>query len=145
MKVGVKYCGDCNPRYDRVAEVYKLKEEFPDAAFVNASGNPDCDIVLVVCGCPAACADITGLQAKDEMFIIWQLADMERAREKLKTLCPNWRERRSEIGSESIGITKTEEAIAAEAAQAESLARADKAEAEEASRWFKMVMPLSGK
>lgn len=145
MKVGVKYCGGCNPRYDRVAEINRLRAEFPDAAFVSASGNADCDIVLVVCGCPAACADTTGLRAKDEMLTLWQLADVEKARQKLRSVCPNWRDLSAEYSSESVGITKTEEAMAAEAAQAESLARADKAEQEEASRWFKMVMPLSGK
>lgn len=27
MKVGIKYCGGCNPRYDRVAAVNQLKRE----------------------------------------------------------------------------------------------------------------------
>ena len=48
MKVGIKYCGGCNPRYDRVAAVNQLKREFPQVEFVSASGNPDCDIVFVV-------------------------------------------------------------------------------------------------
>ena len=68
MKVGIKYCGGCNPRFDRVAAVNRLKTEFPKAEFVTASLYPDCDIVLVVCGCFAACADQTGLKAKEQIF-----------------------------------------------------------------------------
>lgn len=29
MKIGIKYCGGCNPRYDRNQEVEKLKKNFP--------------------------------------------------------------------------------------------------------------------
>ncbi len=144
MKVGIKYCGGCNPRYDRVAEVTRLKAQFPGAEFVSASGNPDCDFVLVVCGCPAACVDTEGLKAKAEMFTLWKPEDMERVRETLKEVCPEGY-REIEHDGNSIGIMKSEETEAMWAAQAESLARADKAEQEEAARWMKMVMPLSGK
>lgn len=30
MKIGIKYCGGCNPRYDRSHEVDKLKKRFPN-------------------------------------------------------------------------------------------------------------------
>ncbi len=145
MKVGIKYCGGCNPRYDRVAAVNQLKREFPQVEFVSASGNPDCDIVFVVCGCFAACADRTGLQAKDEMITVWQLSDVDKARQKLRSVCPDWQEVTVEDSALSAGITQTEEAKAAWEVQKESLARADKAEQEEAARWMRMVMPLSGK
>lgn len=55
MRIGVKYCGGCNPHYDRVAFVKKLELDFPKYRFVAAqAGNTD--FILVVCGCKAACA-----------------------------------------------------------------------------------------
>jgi hypothetical protein len=66
--VRVKYCGGCNSSYDRPAFVERVREAFPSARFTfsDAAGEPDFgepDIVLAVCGCPAACAargDIRG-------------------------------------------------------------------------------------
>ena len=33
MKIGIKYCGGCNSRYDRTKEVEKLKKQFPQHEF----------------------------------------------------------------------------------------------------------------
>ena len=33
MTVAVKYCGGCNPRYDRGAALEKLKKRYPDIKF----------------------------------------------------------------------------------------------------------------
>jgi len=146
MRIGIKYCGGCNPRYDRVAEINKLKAEFPMAEFVAASNYPtECDIILIVCGCFAVCAERSGLVPKDEMIVMWQAADMKQVREKLRSVCPGWEDVVADTSAAPVGHTKSEETLALEAAEAESLARAKKAEQEEAARWMKMVMPLSGK
>lgn len=69
MRIGVKYCGGCNPRYDRTGFVARLKEELGGGVeWVNAgtAGEP-LDFVLVVCGCTAACArhrDLNGVFGK---------------------------------------------------------------------------------
>ena len=86
MKIGIKYCGGCNPRYDRIGEVNKLKAEFREMEFVTASDYPDCDVVIVVCGCSAACAERSSLRYKDEMLVPWSLDDMRKVREKLLSL-----------------------------------------------------------
>ena len=86
MKIGIKYCGGCNPRYDRISEVNKLKAEFSEMDFVTAADHPDCDVVIVVCGCSAACADRENLRYKDEMLVPWCLEDMQKVREKLLSL-----------------------------------------------------------
>ena len=31
--VGVRYCGGCNPRYDRAALVHSLEVSFPEVSF----------------------------------------------------------------------------------------------------------------
>ena len=54
MKVRVKYCGGCNPRYDRKAEVARLRAAFPDIEFAETGDEGPFDHVVVICGCSAA-------------------------------------------------------------------------------------------
>ena len=56
--VGLRYCG-CNPRYNRVAAVERLRAQLPAVELRPAA--PGQDTVLVVYGCPAQCANISGL------------------------------------------------------------------------------------
>lgn len=60
-QVGVRYCGGCNPRYDRVALVKRLEGFFPGAEFVPAQDGTSYPAALVIYGCPARCAGISGL------------------------------------------------------------------------------------
>lgn len=57
-RIRIKYCGGCNPNYDRVAWVEHIKAALENhVEFVD--GNPDdYDIVLAVQGCETACADL---------------------------------------------------------------------------------------
>lgn len=70
MRIGVKYCGGCNPRYDRPALVARLKDALGggvDWISAGAAEDVPLDFVLVVCGCTAACArhqDLTGARGK---------------------------------------------------------------------------------
>lgn len=60
MRVGVKYCGGCNPAYDRGQWVADLKERLPDTVtLVRSDDRPD--RILAVMGCPTACADLSEL------------------------------------------------------------------------------------
>ncbi len=61
IRIGVRYCGGCNPRYDRVALVQRLQAFFPEQEFVPAESGGSYPAVLVVCGCTARCADVSGL------------------------------------------------------------------------------------
>ena len=60
MKIALKFCGGCNPLYDRRAAAEELKRLFPDMEYA-APEDKDCPASLLVCGCAAACADRTGL------------------------------------------------------------------------------------
>ena len=64
LEVGVKYCGGCNPRYDRTAVRARLKAACPFASFSTAIPGEPCDALLVLCGCTARCADVTGLTGR---------------------------------------------------------------------------------
>lgn len=55
MKAGIKFCGGCNPRYDRGAYAEELKKN-PDYETEYAKEGVHYDVLHVVCGCTAACA-----------------------------------------------------------------------------------------
>ena len=68
-QIGVRYCGGCNPRYDRVALVKRIGGFFPEAEFVTAQAGVKYPAVLVVCGCPSRCANVSEelLPAKEKL------------------------------------------------------------------------------
>lgn len=69
MIVGIKYCGGCNPRYDRVAAARRLEAAFPGLTFTPARPGAGIDVLLVLCGCTARCADLTGLKADTILYL----------------------------------------------------------------------------
>lgn len=64
MEVGVRYCGGCNPRYDRVALARRLEAACPFARFSPARPGSDWDVLVVLCGCSACCAGVEGIGAR---------------------------------------------------------------------------------
>ncbi|MDL2307207.1 hypothetical protein LJC48_04160 [Desulfovibrio sp. OttesenSCG-928-C06] len=55
MIIRLKYCGGCNPRYDRTALAARLGRDLPGARLTH-EGEGEFDVVAVLCGCPARCA-----------------------------------------------------------------------------------------
>jgi len=71
MNIGIKYCGGCNPRYDRVDIVSRLKKDVGmDHSIEVAKQEVIYDIVIILCGCASACASHKNLQAKYEKVCI---------------------------------------------------------------------------
>ena len=58
----VKYCGGCNPRYDRERAVQEIEARIGEK-LAYARSDESYDVLYVVCGCPSRCADISGLRA----------------------------------------------------------------------------------
>lgn len=56
-KVGIRYCGGCNPRYDRIALVDDLRRRYPEIMFVTAGLEQNVELVLVLHGCMARCVN----------------------------------------------------------------------------------------
>ena len=64
MKVGIKYCGGCNPTYRREKVEEVLREEFPEVHFTyfthlsseNLKGLK-ADLVVCISGCKKGCAE----------------------------------------------------------------------------------------
>jgi hypothetical protein len=59
LRIGIKYCGGCNPYYDRVALVKRIKRRLQDQAEFVSAANDGVDVVLAVEGCSTACADLS--------------------------------------------------------------------------------------
>lgn len=57
MKIGIKYCGGCNPRFNRKETINKLDAYFEDIIFKPINESSWYDIVIVVCGCLTACVN----------------------------------------------------------------------------------------
>ena len=69
MKIGIKYCGGCNPSYDRKKLVEKLMKEHLEATFENARENIFYDVVVVINGCGRACSEHEHLKGVEKLFI----------------------------------------------------------------------------
>lgn len=68
MKRAYKYCGGCNPRYDRKQAIEELQNKIGDT-ITYAAENTVYDELYVICGCSAACADISSLRAQRIIMI----------------------------------------------------------------------------
>ncbi|MCJ7773960.1 MAG: hypothetical protein MUP22_12605 [Desulfobacterales bacterium] len=58
LKIGLKYCGGCNPNYDRGAMAEKISRELNDAANFVTIIDGDVDMVVSIQGCDVSCADL---------------------------------------------------------------------------------------
>ena len=76
LKIRIKYCGGCNPRYDRVALVKQIEERLSGKASFVATDSNGISLVLAVVGCSVACADLTPF-AGQEIRVITCLEDAE--------------------------------------------------------------------
>lgn len=55
--VAIKFCGGCNPTYDRLQYWEKIKAETADKINWTGADQPDIKAVLVICGCNTACPE----------------------------------------------------------------------------------------
>ncbi|MFV0497692.1 MAG: hypothetical protein ACK5L0_05960 [Candidatus Fimivivens sp.] len=70
-KIGIRYCGGCNPRFDRVALEKQIEARFLDCTFEPVVRSVDCDAALIICGCPARCVNVADLsQAQIPLVIV---------------------------------------------------------------------------
>lgn len=84
MVIGIKYCGGCNPLYNRTKRILTLKEANPEHEYVTSSGDVICDYWVVVCGCSRRCADISNLKARVKVVVVWDEDSFKLLEEELK-------------------------------------------------------------
>jgi hypothetical protein len=68
-KIGLKYCGGCSQRYDRVKQVRRIKEELGGTIEFVPPHEPGTDFILAVMGCDTACANLHSLEGKQIRLI----------------------------------------------------------------------------
>lgn len=87
-RVGVKFCGGCNPHYDRKKVFDEMKTKFHNIEFVSV-GSFDMDTVyehlVVFAGCHVCCVDYKIYKSK-EYILIKEYNDVDFLVEKLKFL-----------------------------------------------------------
>ena len=69
MTIGVKFCGGCNPMYDRGKLFEKTEEAYPDHTFETADDTKEYEKLLVICGCERACADTSRYDFEREIRV----------------------------------------------------------------------------
>lgn len=57
IKIGVKFCGNCNPYVDMVSMLSKIKESVPNAEFVSWEVEIY-SLLILLSGCPSGCVTI---------------------------------------------------------------------------------------
>lgn len=85
MKCGVKFCGGCNPHYQRGDAYRKIKQDLSDKDidFSLANEDDEYDNLLVIGGCSACCPLIDQYSVKDEVFKMWDKDHIEKIEDKL--------------------------------------------------------------
>jgi len=69
LKIRVKYCGGCNPGYDRLALVKGIAERLSGKVALVGSDSNGIALVLAVEGCPIACADLSPFEGLEVRVI----------------------------------------------------------------------------
>ena len=71
MTINIKYCGGCNPRFDRAEIEHRLKERFPFYTYLT-NAQEDTDVVIILCGCGSACASVDDCYGTYGRFVLWK-------------------------------------------------------------------------
>ena len=64
IKIVIKYCGGCNPEFDRVKAMAGMLERLAKTVEVVPLDDERADMLVAVEGCPTACADLSGFKGK---------------------------------------------------------------------------------
>lgn len=87
MLCGVKFCGGCNPRFERGKALDDLKEYFKDRiTFEYAKEGTVYDVLLVIAGCTNCCASYCEYETRQGNIKLWDGDHIERIIEELESL-----------------------------------------------------------
>ena len=86
MKCGIRFCGGCNPHYDRGAASREIRKKMEDIEFENAAEGEPYDCMLVLGGCSNCCASYDQFDVKGDVLKMWDRSHMERIMETLSKL-----------------------------------------------------------
>ncbi len=86
MKCGVRFCGGCNPRFERGEVFRQLKRDIRNIEFTYADEDESYDMLLVIGGCPSCCAAYEQYDVNGNVYKIWDISQVEGIKEKLLEL-----------------------------------------------------------
>lgn len=79
MLIGVKYCGGCNPRYDRGKAFETIKKRMHGKAeFAIAEEGVEYDYLLVIGGCTKCCASYCQYKIRNNAIFLRNEEDLDR-------------------------------------------------------------------
>lgn len=85
MVVGVKYCGGCNPRYDRTRFLKRLIDALGrDYTFEVVQSQKTYDNLLVLGGCNNCCANYAGIRTQQGAIRVTGEKDYEKVLDLLQ-------------------------------------------------------------
>ncbi len=85
MKIGIKYCGGCNPKYNRTKLVNEIIIKYSEIDFEPIKEHVFYDGILIINGCKCACASHHMLNTNNKIFLNCS-EDFDNLAEKLKVL-----------------------------------------------------------
>lgn len=84
---GVKFCGGCNPRYERGRALEAIKKHFEGKVeFVIAEENAEYDFLLVIGGCTNCCASYYQYKTKSDSILMWDEDHIEKTIKKIEEM-----------------------------------------------------------
>lgn len=89
MIAGVKFCGGCNPKYDRKFLYESLKNEYKNIEFQTVSSNSDSfeyDFIIVFCRCTVKCAEYKKYKTKTKYIVISSNEDIHKFRNEIEEI-----------------------------------------------------------
>jgi len=86
MSIGVKFCGGCNPRFERGLALEDLQRDMPFLEFEHAKEGVIYDALLVIGGCTNCCASYCQYQAEKGVIRMWDKSHLDRVKSELKKI-----------------------------------------------------------
>ena len=86
LKIGIKFCGGCNPYYPRSGAVKKYIEEHPGYDYEFLNDKEEYDLIVIVCGCMCRCVTHDHLKSKHGFVIVSSLDDFRLRTERVKAI-----------------------------------------------------------
>lgn len=86
MKCGVRFCGGCNPRYDRGKALKEIKEKLKNSNinFEITQENEHYDDLLIIGGCTNCCAGYEQFDWSGRVIKMWAAEHIEKIINELK-------------------------------------------------------------
>lgn len=76
MLVAVKFCGGCDPEYDRIEMFQKIKKALGNKVEWTFSPTTHADCLLVINGCSRACANTSEFHISKVFFVDKETANL---------------------------------------------------------------------